>query len=242
MIVRDRGERFRVRLGALALKTLKRVMPDPVRPTLRRAIEEADVALQQLDSVRRASRLDPAGPLRLNLGCGSKPRPGWVNVDLRPGADLHLDVRRPLPFPDASCAEIYAEHVLEHLAYPGEVEQVLADWFRVLASGGTVSLGVPDTEWPLRAYVSGDDGYFAWCRTQPWHRDWVRTRLDTINYHFRQQSPTFGEAHLYAYDFETLADRLVTAGFVDVARRPFDPAFDSEDRRIGTLYVRATKA
>ena len=240
--MRDRGERFRVRLGALALKTLKHVMPDPVRPTLRRAIEEADVALQQLDSVRRASRLDPAGPLRLNLGCGSKPRPGWVNVDLRPGADLHLDVRRPLPFPDASCAEIYAEHVLEHLAYPGEVEQVLADWFRVLASGGTVSLGVPDTEWPLRAYVSGDDGYFAWCRTQPWHRDWVRTRLDTINYHFRQQSPTFGEAHLYAYDFETLVDRLVAAGFVDVTQRPFDPAFDSEDRRIGTLYVRATKA
>ena len=240
--MRDRGERFRVRLGALALKTLKRVMPDPVRPTLRRAIEEADVALQQLDSVRRASRLDPAGPLRLNLGCGSKPRPGWVNVDFRPGADLHLDVRRPLPFPDASCAEIYAEHVLEHLAYPGEVEQVLADWFRVLASSGTVSLGVPDTEWPLRAYVSGDDGYFAWCRTQPWHRDWVRTRLDTINYHFRQQSPTFGEAHLYAYDFETLVDRLVAAGFVDVTQRPFDPALDSEDRRIGTLYVRATKA
>ena len=240
--MRDRGERFRVRLGALALKTLKRVMPDPVRPTLRRAIEEADVALQQLDSVRRASRLDPAGPLRLNLGCGSKPRPGWLNVDLVPGADLTLDIRRPLPFPDASCAEIYAEHVLEHLAYPGEVEQVLADWFRVLARGGTVSLGVPDTESALRAYVSGDDGYFAWCRTQPWHRDWVRTRLDTINYHFRQQSPTFGEAHLYAYDFETLVDRLVAAGFVDVTQRPFDPAFDSEDRRIGTLYVRATKA
>jgi predicted SAM-dependent methyltransferase len=242
VIVRDRGERFRVRLGALALKMLKRVMPDPVRPTLRRAIEEADVALQHLDGVRRASRLVPTGPLRLNLGCGAKPRAGWVNVDLQPGADLRLDVRRHLPFADASCADIYAEHVLEHLAYPGEVERVLADWFRVLAPGGSLSLGVPDTEGALRAYVSGDDEYFAWCRTQHWHRDWIRTRLDSINYHFRQQSPTFGEAHLYAYDFETLAVRLAAAGFVDVRSRPFDPALDSEDRRIGTLYVRAVKA
>src|SRR5207247_3223757 len=132
---------------------------------------------------RRARRtLHGARGVRLNLGSGGRARPGWMNLDLDRGGELRLDLRRPLPLPDASCAEIYAEHVLEHLAYPGEVEQVLADWFRVLASGGTVSLGVPDTEWPLRAYVSGDDGYFAWCRTQPWHRDWVRTRLDTINY------------------------------------------------------------
>ena len=240
--MRDCLNALRLHAGRFALRTLTRLMPQAIRPTLRRARAEMAAALRHDDATRRARSLHWDTPLRMNLGCGPNPRAGWLNVDLVPGADLTLDIRRPLPFPDASCAEIYAEHVLEHLAYPGEVEQVLADWFRVLARGGTVSLGVPDTESALRAYVRGDDGYFAWCRTQPWHRDWVRTRLDTINYLFRQQSPTFGEAHLYAYDFETLADRLVAAGFVDVTQRPFDPAFDSEDRRIGTLYVRATKA
>ena len=240
--MRDCLNALRLHAGRFALRTLTRLMPQAIRPTLRRARAEMAAALRHDDATRRARSLHWDTPLRMNLGCGPNPRAGWLNVDLVPGADLTLDIRRPLPFPDASCAEIYAEHVLEHLAYPGEVEQVLADWFRVLARGGTVSLGVPDTESALRAYVRGDDGYFAWCRTQPWHRDWVRTRLDTINYHFRQQSPTFGEAHLYAYDFETLADRLVAAGFVDVTQRPFDSAFDSEDRRIGTLYVRATKA
>jgi predicted SAM-dependent methyltransferase len=240
--MRDCLDALRLHAGRIALRTLTRLMPQAIRPTLRRARAEMAAALRHDDATRRARSLHWDTPLRMNLGCGPNPRAGWLNVDLVPGADLTLDIRRPLPFPDASCAEIYAEHVLEHLAYPGEVEQVLADWFRVLARGGTVSLGVPDTESALRAYVSGDDGYFAWCRTQPWHRDWVRTRLDTINYLFRQQSPTFGEAHLYAYDFETLAERLVAAGFVDVTQRPFDPTFDSEDRRIGTLYVRATKA
>ena len=61
------------------------------------------------------------------------------------------------------------------------------------------------------------------------------------NFHFRQQIPEFGAAHRYAYDFETLAARLDAAGFADVVRRAFDPASDAEERRVGTLYVRATR-
>lgn len=238
----ERGMRLRLQLAALVLKVLKRSLPQPVRPALRRAIEETEALARHLEGTAQARPLATMERLRLNLGSGPKPRPGWVNVDLQPDADLALDIRRPLPFPDASCDEIYAEHVLEHLAYPGEVEEVLADWFRVLARGGSISLGVPDTADVLQAYASGDGRYFDWCRAQPWNPSWIETRLDQINFHFRQQSPNFGEAHLYAYDFETLAARLAAAGFVDVASRPFDPALDSEDRRMYTLYVRAVKA
>jgi len=191
---------------------------------------------------RRARRtLHGARGVRLNLGSGGRARPGWMNLDLDRGGELRLDLRRPLPLPDASCAEIYSEHVLEHLAYPGEVEAVLRDWFRVLAPGGVLSLGVPDTEWPLVSYVNGNDEYFDWCRRQPWCPPWIETRLDQINFHFRQQIPEFGAAHRYAYDFETLAARLDAAGFADVVRRAFDPASDAEERRVGTLYVRATR-
>src|SRR5947208_2725786 len=48
----------------------------------------------------------------------------------------------------------------------------------------------------------------------------------------------FGQDHLYAYDVETLAARLTSAGFVDVAQRPYDPARDS---RPYTLYLDARK-
>ena len=156
----------------------------------------------------------------------------------RPASRLRLDIRRPLPFPEGSCAEIYSEHVLEHLAYPGEVEEVLRDWWRVLAPGGTLSVGVPDTVYPLASYVNQVDDYFAWCRTQPWNPPWIATRLDQINFHFRQQGLGFGQDHLYAYDVGTLAVRLTSTGFVDIAQRPYDPARDS---RAYTLYVDATK-
>jgi hypothetical protein len=45
--------------------------------------------------------------------------------------------------------------------------------------------------------------YFDWCRAQPWSRPWVITRLDQINFHFRQQQIGFGQDHRYAYDVET---------------------------------------
>jgi len=54
-------------------------------------------------------------PLRLHLGCGQSPIPGWLNIDAQrlPGVDRVLDVRRGLPFENV--AAIYGEHFLEHL-------------------------------------------------------------------------------------------------------------------------------
>ena len=229
------------RVALPLLRVARRVAPESARPSLGRALEELRLALLHETECARAARYARHTPLRLNLGSGASPRAGFVNVDRDPRADLHLDVRRGLPFPDGSCAEIYAEHLLEHLAYPGEVEAVLRDWLRVLAPGGMLSLGVPDTAWPLAAYADPVADYFGWCRTQPWCPSWVVTRLDQINFHFRQQSPDLGTPHLYAYDWETLHARLAEAGFTAIERRPFDPASDSEERRVGTLYVRARK-
>src|SRR5204863_5327340 len=55
---------------------------------------------------------------------------------------------------------------------------------------------------------------------------------------FRQQGLGFGHDHLYAYDADTLAARLTSAGFVDIAQRPYDPARDS---RPYTVYVDTRK-
>lgn len=223
------------------LRGMRRLAPVTVRPSLGRAIAELRLALVHDAECAKAAGLAARTAVRLNVGSGTRPRPGWINIDVGPHADLRLDVRRGLPFPDGSCAELYAEHVLEHFAYPGEVERILADWFRVLAPGGRLSVGVPDSAWPLDAYTRAESDYFGWCRAQTWQPPWVETRLDQINYHFRQQSPDLGGAHLYAYDWETLRARLEAAGFTAVARRPFDPTCDAEERRVGTLYVKAEK-
>jgi predicted SAM-dependent methyltransferase len=172
--------------------------------------------------------------LRLNLGCGPNQLDGWVNVDLAGRPDLTLDLREPLPFDDGAAERIYSEHFLEHLER-ADARRLVREMRRVLAPGGRLRLGVPDTEWPLRAYASAEeDDYFRLARER-WHPRWCTTRLDHLNYHFRQQ----GE-HLDAYDFPTLEELLRAGGFERVERSGFDPALDSEERRIGTLYVEAS--
>ncbi len=232
--------RYPGRLAAIAgLETLKRCTTGATRRAVVTAILELKVDICQRRGTARAARLVASNrTVRLNLGCGATRRPGWVGVDMRPDADLQLDLRRPLPFPDRSCAELYAEHVVEHLAYPGEVEAVLRDWYRILVPGGRVSVGVPDTAEPLACYVNGEQEYFDRFRAIGDYPPWNVTRLDHVNYHFRQQAVGFGQDHLYAYDLETLTDRLSRAGFVAVQRRDFDPERDS---RPGTLYVDAVK-
>ena len=54
--------------------------------------------------------------LKLNLGSGQNPRPGYVNVDKHGDPDLKCDLESfPWPWPDSSVSEILLIHVLEQL-------------------------------------------------------------------------------------------------------------------------------
>lgn len=80
---------------------------------------------------------------KLNLGCGDDRRPGYVNVDVRPGVgDLAADVR-DLPVPSASVEILVAHDILEHLP-PQDTLRALREWHRVLVPGGTLDVKVPN--------------------------------------------------------------------------------------------------
>ena len=216
--------------------------PRHARKILAVAAQDLDLTRHHLGAVPRAKAvLDAAAEKRLNVGCGPNKKRGWVNIDLDLASDLPLDIRRSLPFPDQSCDFIYGEHVFEHLSYPGDCEGFLDECYRVLKSGGTLSLGVPDAESALKDYATGRTEGFDWFSRQPWAPQWAVTPLDKINYLFRQQSEKLGEEHKYAYDLETLSRRLIDKGFVKVRRRDFEPLLDTEARKIGTLYCDAEK-
>jgi predicted SAM-dependent methyltransferase len=171
----------------------------------------------------------PLRDVKLNLGCGPCIKPGWINVDSwSAGADLQLDLRESLPFPDGCASFIHSEHFFEHLEYPFPARTFLLECCRILKLGGILSLGVPDTEWPMVCYATGERAYFDWVRK--FDPSWCNTRMHNLNYHFRQ-----GKEHKYAYDLETLKQILEETGFIQIERRCFDPELDSRARMVEWL-------
>jgi predicted SAM-dependent methyltransferase len=205
---------------------------------LRRAVGELrkEIRIQRIHSSSLKQAKEYSGSdYKLNVGCGPNRKDGWINLDLSKSADLRLDLREKLPFHNNSASIIYSEHFFEHLEYPHDAINFLKESLRVLKEGGLFSVGVPDTEWPIKSYANHENEYFQFAQ-QTWHPKWCNTRMHNLNYHFRQ-----GQEHKYAYDYETLSQTLREAGFVSISKRQFDPTRDSEARKKGTLYIDAYK-
>ncbi|MFC1681717.1 methyltransferase domain-containing protein [Pseudomonadota bacterium] len=131
---------------------------------------------------RQASRYRGQKGLKLNIGCGSRLKPNFINLDFGEHADIRLDLRRPLPFNDHSCALVFSEHFLEHLVYPEGVESFLSECFRVLAPQGKILLSVPDTEWPLQQFCSGGKEWVNACESYHWHPAECTTFVEHLNF------------------------------------------------------------
>ena len=79
---------------------------------------------------------------RLNLGCGTDIRPGFVNLDSAdlPGVDVVHDLRElPLPFEDGRFEEVVCQDVLEHVDYA----PLLGEIHRVMRPGGRLHVRSP---------------------------------------------------------------------------------------------------
>jgi SAM-dependent methyltransferase len=85
---------------------------------------------------------DPAGlPRRLNLGCGVRPRPDCLNVDLRGQPDLVWDLdQHPYPLPRNHFDYIYAFDVVEHLS---SIQQFVEEAHALLRDGGVLEITTP---------------------------------------------------------------------------------------------------
>jgi predicted SAM-dependent methyltransferase len=237
-------------MSAYSITTvLSRVLP---RDVARQFVSEMHIFLKRSlysrSSLRRLASLDGC---RVNIGCGDRPTPGWINLELRSASNVHFwDCRRGLPFSDNTVKAIYAEHTFEHFDLDTEGQHFLCESLRCLRPGGVLRVVVPDAGAYLRAYG------LAWeslasirqleVRKQGWRDPWLgdiySTQMQLINAVFRQH----GE-HKYAYDGETLGLILGQAGFSQVIPQRFgvsidpDMAPDSEDRKTESLYIEAVK-
>ncbi len=90
----------------------------------------------------------------LNLGCGKRIHPAWVNVDFQVSAPdvVACDLTKGIPFPSASFDVVYHSHLLEHFSR-NQAPAFLSECHRVLKPGGILRSIVPDLEVITRRYL-----------------------------------------------------------------------------------------
>jgi SAM-dependent methyltransferase len=154
-------------------------------------------------------------PLRLNLGCGDKILPGYVNVDVaesRAGKqpDVLCDLHRLTPFADASADEILSVHVVEHF-WRWEVLDVLREWVRVLRPGGRMILECPNLISACEAFLA-DPERMSGPGNEGQRTMWVFYGDPAW------QDPLM--VHRWGYTPQSLARLMQEAGLVNVRQEP----------------------
>lgn len=147
-------------------------------------------------------------PVKLNVGCGTDYKEGWINIDNNSDnniekLDLNWDLRNPLPFKNGSVDFIYNEHFIEHLTVE-EGQKAIKDMMRVLKPGGVVRIATPDLEESVELYL--DPSWKKRSLIKTYGLEFVQTPAELLNMSFGWWG------HRWIYDWEELARRLKQAG------------------------------
>lgn len=152
--------------------------------------------------------------LALNLGCGDKHLPGYVNVDLvvsRKGRpDVFCDLHHLFHWKPGTVDEILAVHVVEHF-WRWEVLGVVKEWVRVLTPGGKMILECPNLISACEMFLNDPDLY-----SSP-GKEGQRTMWVFYG------DPSWRDAlmvHRWGYTPKSLAALMSEAGLVNVRQEP----------------------
>lgn len=153
--------------------------------------------------------------MKLNLGCGDKILPGYVNVDAassRAGhkPDVLCDLRRLATFEDDTADEILAVHVIEHF-WRWEVVAVLREWIRVLKPGAALILECPNLQSACEEFLRDPD-------TGSGPGPEGQRTMWVFYGDPRWQDPLM--VHRWGYTPRSLAKVMEQAGLVDMRQEP----------------------
>lgn len=150
--------------------------------------------------------------MKLNIGCGKRVFKDYLNIDL----DQRLNVDYPylqsdaakLPL-DSECAEeILTVHIFEHF-WPWDVQDILAEWKRVLKPGGMLIVECPNLE--------RSAALFCWAIKEG-KKD-ISTMLMNAFYGDPKDRDLPGR-HKWGYTPQTLIETLQQAGFRECRQEP----------------------
>lgn len=174
---------------------------------------------------------------KLHIGAGRVQLPGFINVDIfdTHHADLYCDLTR-LPWQTGMFDLIYSSHCLEHV-HRRMITATLYSWGQMLRKGGILRLAVPDFAAVVQRYRE------------------TKNLPELLGLLYGGQNHPKNN-HFITFDFMTLRDHLIKAGFRKVRHwdwrktehAAFDdysqcylPHLDKENGQLMSLNIEALK-
>lgn len=175
-------------------------------------------------------------PIRLDLGCGSSKKDGFIGIDLSSNADLRWDLTLGLPFDDDTISIIRSDHFFEHLEQK-ELIALLMECRRVLVPEGILNFSVPHLDPYIEAYLTKNYDFLQEKITDIPDGDELlySTCFDLILWLLYRN----GE-HKSMFDKESIIAKVKLAGFRIITTREYDPEKDVNSR-FSSIYVMAIK-
>lgn len=182
--------------------------------------------------------------MKINYGCGSRIIPGYYNID----AVHHKDAPRkpdliyaaefdeegkliyPLPLDDNCADEILAIHVFEHF-YRWQVDSILQEWHRLLKTGGSLILELPDLIKCCTNIINGLDGQTKVGKHPDQLGRWGLYGDPRLKDHYM--------CHKWGYAPKELMRILKENGFIDI--KHMDTQFHPAGRKFRDMRIEARK-
>ena len=141
--------------------------------------------------------------MKLHIG-GEEKKEGWkiLNIQQKPDVDFIGDITDLGQFEDNSIEEIYASHVVEHVAQK-KVETTLKGIHRVLKDSGKFYVSVPDMDILCKIYLDP--------KAPP------KVKFHTMRMMFGGQVDDF-DFHYFGWNFQFMNEFLLKAGFKKIER------------------------
>ncbi len=120
---------------------------------------------------------------KLNLGCGTDIKKGYVNADFikSEGVDIVCNLNEtPYPFKSGEFDEIYASHVLEHLN--GDWFKIISELYRILKEGGRLIVKVPHFTSAI-AFIENHTRFFRYRSFESFEEQKTMKGLDQIKFY-----------------------------------------------------------
>ena len=141
--------------------------------------------------------------MKLHIG-GEEKKEGWkiLNIQEKPDVDFIGDITDLGQFEDNSIEEIYASHVVEHVAQK-KVKTTLKGIHRVLKDSGKFYVSVPDMDILCKIYLDP--------KAPP------KVKFHTMRMMFGGQIDDF-DYHYFGWNFQFMNEFLLKSGFKKIER------------------------